>query len=62
MERYMDLQGYASANRGYTRDCRVIQRIYRGIERFTWVNKDKQGFTEAIEGCTRVYSIPANFF
>ena len=58
----MDLQGYTRVYRGYTRDCRVIQRIYKGIERFTWVNKDKQGFTEAIEGYTRVYSIPANLF
>ena len=26
-----------------------LQGIYRGIERFTWVYKDIQGFTEVIQ-------------
>ena len=58
----MRLQGYTRVYRGYTRDFRVIQGIYRGMERFTWVYKDIQGFTEVIQGYTRVYSIPDNFF
>ena len=39
-----------------------VQGIYRGMERSTWVYKDIQGFTEVIQGYTRVYSIPVNFF
>ena len=58
----MSLQGYTRVCRGYTRDYSVIQGIYRGMERLTWVYKNKKGFTEVIQGYTRVYSIPANFF
>ena len=39
-----------------------VQGICRGMERFTWVYKDIHGFTGVIQGYTRVYSIPVNFF
>ena len=34
-----------------------LQGIYRGMERFTWVYKDIQGFTEVVQGYTRVYTL-----
>ena len=40
-----------------------LQGIYRGMERFTRVYKDIQGFTEVqYTSVYKVYSIPANFF
>ena len=32
-----------------------LQGIYKGMERFTWVYKDIQGFTEVIQGITGLY-------